>query len=677
MNMKCGLGGRLEDPRVLRDATFGGVWATLKAGRYPLLGVVTACLLFTCIQQRRDPVRYPFRAIIQVEPPPEALTNDLGALSPAKSRYLMDAVRAVGTQIELMKSRAVLMRVVQRLKLDLELGPEKRGWLPWPRSGCRGTLSRCEMDDELRGRIFFLSPSGDGAFRLLDDRKRELAQGRVGQPMTASVLGKVIHLDVESLAGPEGTALRLRLKPMDEAVEELRSSMVLYRVSDRLDDSMLLIILRTRTADSGIPILQELIQQSISWDKDQNQTELLERVRLLESVSQAARSQGKVAGSLHPGPLPESTADSQNQASLLLDRIQQLEGRIARLEQQKAELEVRFTSDSEAIQTLDTTRQELTNQLDEARRDYAQATRAVGTTEAGATFEASRQGSVDALKAELLTTPHHGGTLGNRVRVVSPPAPSGFSNRLGTSIAYGKAVSSALIMGFALLAALTRFGSRVAALPTIAIRKRHGRLASRSRGSKGEIASTADRWRDLRDREGGKVWVCVGRSEKDAARSVCHHLAGLAALDGLRVAVVDLHEQDSAQDGEALRRDGIDLAYAAGMLAEDCESTRLDAFLSCLREFETTHDVVLVACPPANGGPTALIVANAASPHLLCMKKALLPFRGRRSRDRAIRSIERAGGSVSAIVVHDMIESDYLGLDASSADGDHPSLVVQ
>ena len=224
------------DDSALRD------WvATVASSRWLVLGTAAACVAAAAAWVAVATPIFRSDAVVQVEERSrgiaglEELTAAFSSATPAE------------TEIEIIRSRALLGGVVERLGLDVLATPrhfpivgkaiarrategEVRGAPPllgafaW--GGERIALARLEVPEALLGRSLGLVARGEGRFALLRPDGEALLEGVVGTPAS----GGGVEIAVTRLDARPGTGFRVTRLPVDEAVERLQSRLA---VSER------------------------------------------------------------------------------------------------------------------------------------------------------------------------------------------------------------------------------------------------------------------------------------------------------------------------------------------------------------------------------------------------------------------------------------------------------------
>ena len=162
-------------------------------------------------------------AMIQIEPKKNALT------AVAETVVRPNSASPAVAEIELLKSRAVLTKTVENLRLDIEAKPrffplighylwrhyeaEKPGQLAdaWPQlrgfawGGEKIDVFQFDVPDDMYGETLTVVAGSNGRYRLLDKDKQPLLDGQVGQ-MAA---GNGYRMQIKTLTARPGTEFKV------------------------------------------------------------------------------------------------------------------------------------------------------------------------------------------------------------------------------------------------------------------------------------------------------------------------------------------------------------------------------------------------------------------------------------------------------------------------------------
>ncbi|HET8722791.1 MAG TPA: polysaccharide biosynthesis tyrosine autokinase [Anaeromyxobacteraceae bacterium] len=346
------------DDSALRD------WvATVASSRWLVLGVAAACVAAAGAWVAVATPVFRSDAVVQVEERSrgiaglEELTAAFSSTTPAE------------TEIELIRSRALLGGVVERLGLDVVATPRHfpvigkaiarrapegavRGAPPllggfaW--GGERIALARLEVPETLLGQALPLVARGDGRFALLGPDGAALLEGQVGAPAS----GGGVEILVSRLDARPGTGFRVTRLPLDEAVERLQSRLA---VSERGRKTGILQIalegpdrdLVARTVDA---VASDYQRQNV----DRRSAEAEKTLAFLSGQLPTLRENLDAAeAALERYRRQNGRVDVGLETKGMLDRSADAERRLSELLLQRTELRQRFTDSHPALVSLD------------------------------------------------------------------------------------------------------------------------------------------------------------------------------------------------------------------------------------------------------------------------------------------------------------------------------------
>jgi len=346
------------DDSALRD------WAAVvSSSRWLVAGTVLACLALAGSYVLLATPIYRSDAVVQVEERSkgiaglEELTAAFSSATPAE------------TEIEVIRSRALLGGVVERLGLDViavprhfpvvgaavarfrdagapVAAPPLLSSFAW--GGERIALGRLDVPESLLGQPLALVARGGGRFALLDPDGAVLLEGATG--VVAS--GGGVEIRVDRLDAREGTRFRVVRLPVEDAVERLQARL---SVSERgrktgilqiaLEGPDRVLVARTVDAVAGDYQRQNVDRRSAEAEKtlaflDGQLPMLRQNLDAAEAaLEQYRRSNGRV--------------DVGLETKGVLDRSTDAERRLSELLLQRTELRQRFTDSHPAALALD------------------------------------------------------------------------------------------------------------------------------------------------------------------------------------------------------------------------------------------------------------------------------------------------------------------------------------
>ncbi|SBW81525.1 tyrosine protein kinase [Pseudomonas veronii 1YdBTEX2] len=200
-----------------------GMLGTLIDHKWLIAGVTGTCMLIGAAYAVLSSPVYQANALIQVEPK----KNDMLGFSDVSS--LLGKESPAVTEIELIKSRTIIGKTVDTLKLDITITPQHfpliggflaRHYAPqtpgdiapplfgisrYSAGGERLSLATLKLPAALLGTTLVLVTGDDQSYQLFDEDDRQIAAGRVGEPFAEDG----VEVLVEVLRANPGRASRL------------------------------------------------------------------------------------------------------------------------------------------------------------------------------------------------------------------------------------------------------------------------------------------------------------------------------------------------------------------------------------------------------------------------------------------------------------------------------------
>ncbi|WP_242354730.1 polysaccharide biosynthesis tyrosine autokinase [Anaeromyxobacter sp. SG64] len=275
------------------------------------------------------------------------MSDMLGESSPAE------------TEIEILRSRALVGAVVDELRLELVARPRRfplvggafartyRGEEPrgpvlglgafgW--GGERIALGRLELSPALAAEELTLVAGEGGAYRVEGEDGRALAQGKVGE----QVSGGGLEIFVADLLARPGTEFRISRRPRDEVVEGLQQDL---RISEKGKKTGVLQLALEGPDRAGIAaILDSLSRKYLRQNVERKSAEAQKTLEFLDEQLPALRS--KLEGAeveLERYRARDGAVDVTLATQAALQRVVEVEKGISELQVEYAALRQKFT----------------------------------------------------------------------------------------------------------------------------------------------------------------------------------------------------------------------------------------------------------------------------------------------------------------------------------------------
>jgi tyrosine-protein kinase Etk/Wzc len=279
-----------------------------------------------------------------------ALTGDFRADDPAT------------TEMEVLRSRSVLARVVERLHLDVKLDPTPpvlARLLARVRPGDVAVASRpqvrvvrFDVPPVLLAQPFRLTVTGGGGFELASERLGIRADGTADVPAVWATHYGNVGILVAGSAAPPGTRFVLRRVAITQATEQLQRELV---VTENTKQSNV-IKLALQGADPALmnrilgAVVEEYTRQRGSERRGEADALLASYDRQIEASQAALRKlDGQYGELLRRAGIGDPDAESQS----LLQQSSALEAQLAAAQQRRAELSTRVGDGHPAMEAID------------------------------------------------------------------------------------------------------------------------------------------------------------------------------------------------------------------------------------------------------------------------------------------------------------------------------------
>ncbi|KVK83880.1 capsular biosynthesis protein [Burkholderia ubonensis] len=350
--------------------------STLYGARRLIVGSVLACTLAGALYALCAQPVYRSDILFQVEQnqtDTKALSNDPSAVFDLKT----DA----STEIELLKSRAVMSRAVDSVKLYINATPRYLpmiGWrfadaadslsTPLPGGYVSGTeridVATFNVPKRLYEKRFVVTAGGDGTYTLqrtgLLGTKGPAWLGRVGQPLHIDTPQGPIDVLVRELAGAPGARFDLTRYGEDETIDWLQK--VLLIAERGKQSNMIGVTLDGTDPVRGSRILEAIGNAYVAQNAQRKADAADKLIRFLDAQLPIVRSQLEAAEDrFNEFRASHRTVNTSDEGLALRQQSVDIESRVQTLQQRRAELLTRFMPKHPAVVDVDA-------QLADARR---------------------------------------------------------------------------------------------------------------------------------------------------------------------------------------------------------------------------------------------------------------------------------------------------------------------
>ncbi|WJK08120.1 polysaccharide biosynthesis tyrosine autokinase [Pseudomonas fluorescens] len=341
-----------------------------------LIGAFTGAFMMTGVAYAilATPV-YLANALVQVEPK----KNDMLGFSDLNS--MLGGQSPSVTEIGIIKSRAVIGKTVDDLRLDIDVtpntfpliggflsrryrgetelsvSPPRFGLSSYAWGGERLEFAKLNLPKELLGKKLILIAGEQHRFQLLDDNDNLLVDGVAGEAFAQDgVEGQVAQL----LANP-GTRFEVVRYPRIVTIQGYQDAL---DISEQGKESGIIrLALASSDAAEAVKILNKIASLYVDQNVRRTSAEAAQSLAFLQSqLPQVKRDLAKASDALNAYQTHGKTVNISLETQSVLGQSVALETRISELKLQQAEMDRKFTKQHPAYRALMTQIGELTQQ---------------------------------------------------------------------------------------------------------------------------------------------------------------------------------------------------------------------------------------------------------------------------------------------------------------------------
>ncbi len=331
----------------------------LVAGRWIVVVAALAALVLGGAYAFLAPPVFRSDALVQVED-----KKSMGGLLGDLSSVLGEASPAE-TEIEILKSRALVGAVVRQLRLDVRATPKRfpiiggaiarrhdpddvagamLGFRRYGWGGERISVDRLEVPAALVGKPLTLVTGEGSRFRILGPDGAPLVDGEVGK----AAAGRGVEIFVSELRARPGLEFALVRRDRDEAIKDLQDDL---RIAEKgKKTGILSLTLDGRDPREVAAILDSLSQAYVRQNVERRSAEAEKTLEFLGSQLPTLRSNLDAAErQLEAYQAHAGSVDVSLEGKAAIDRAVDIEKAAAELKLQHAELRQRFTEEHPAL----------------------------------------------------------------------------------------------------------------------------------------------------------------------------------------------------------------------------------------------------------------------------------------------------------------------------------------
>jgi tyrosine-protein kinase Etk/Wzc len=341
-----------------------------------LIGALTGAFMATGVAYAvlATPV-YLANALVQVEPK----KNDMLGFSDLNS--MLGGQSPSVTEIGIIKSRAVIGKTVDDLRLDIDVTPNtfpviggflarryrgetefsvaapRLGLNSYAWGGERLEINRLNLPKELLGKKLTLIAGEQHRFQLFDENDNLLVEGVAGEAFKQNeVEGQIARLS----ANP-GTRFEVVRNPRIVTIQSYQDAL---DISEQGKESGIIrLALASSDAAEAVKILNKIASLYVQQNVQRTSAEAAQSLEFLQGqLPQVKRDLAKASDALNGYQTRGKTVNISLETQSVLEQVVSLDTRISELKMQQAEMDRKFTKQHPAYRALMTQIGELTQQ---------------------------------------------------------------------------------------------------------------------------------------------------------------------------------------------------------------------------------------------------------------------------------------------------------------------------
>lgn len=348
---------------------------TLLGGWPIIVGVTIAALLLSFTYLFTTAPIYTTDALVQVE-----ANQNSARIAFAQVADAVGSELPVTAEVEILRSRLVLGKIVDQLGLDVIVAPRRfpllgdayarrhRGtefgrapwWLaPFSRSGTAWggeqiAVSSLIAPPSMLGQPLVVRLDAlDGTFSLLDQDRHVMASGKAGELLSVPISDdEQLQLFVRELTGNPGTEFIVRRIRRDAAIREVQKNLTV--TASRTALGMVNLSYSDTSPQGARRVLDAILNAYQAQNVERRSAEAEQTLDFLNQQLPELRKQVETAEArLNQFKIQQGTADLGQETALVLNRSVELEQSRSQLLQQRNEALQRYTSIHPVVQAID------------------------------------------------------------------------------------------------------------------------------------------------------------------------------------------------------------------------------------------------------------------------------------------------------------------------------------
>lgn len=347
------------------EINLGEIFATLLEYKWLIVAVTFSSLLLGAAYLYVATPVYQADALLQVDD-----KKGGGGLTALKElQPLLGDSTSVAAQLEILQSRMILGRVVDKLKLDIvavpgyfpvigkakarryagtDLADPLFGLSSYAWGGEQIKVETLEVPRVLTNKQLTLVAGKTGNYQVFDEDDNKLLEGQVGQPAAS----RDMKLFVSQLTARPGTRFQLVKLLQQDAIDALQQQ---YTVKERAKQSGIIEVTLKHADTLLLPmILDEVINGYVRQNVEYHSAEAEKTLKFLDSQLPTLKAQmDNATAAFNAYRQSKGSVDLALETQGVLTSIVDIDKETVKLQQQRDELRQQFTSEHPRMQSID------------------------------------------------------------------------------------------------------------------------------------------------------------------------------------------------------------------------------------------------------------------------------------------------------------------------------------
>jgi tyrosine-protein kinase Etk/Wzc len=330
-------------------------------------GVVLLGILYVLVAR---PV-YEADGVVQVEDPNSGIAASLGS---SELGTLLGAPMKTEAELQILRSRMVLDKVIGHLKLDIEvspkyfpvigapivqrykdvdtLAPPMLGLSSFAWGGEKIEVTTLDVPADLLDKQLIIRSGDGGSFTLEDTDAQRLLSGHVGEVVTAASPYGPIKIFVRELRSRPGTRFKVRRLSQEHTLNMLLDKLTITEQGK--DSGVIGLSYRGPTARNVTEIVNNIEDAYLAQNVERRSAEAQQSLEFLQrQLPELKAKVDNAQRNLNAYQVQKGSVDVTKETDLVLQQSVDLETQRIQLEQQREQALLRFTKDHPAIRAID------------------------------------------------------------------------------------------------------------------------------------------------------------------------------------------------------------------------------------------------------------------------------------------------------------------------------------